>query len=91
MNKGDTHTTTKQEIRRLKAILTFEQYEQIAQRLINTAINGEKDRDAIQAAIYIIDRMEGKIPVETNVTIADRKILSQLLEDELSPHDTNNE
>lgn len=82
--KERTYTVTKQEIRRLKQILTFEQYEQIAQRVINIAIHAEKDRDALEAAKFIIERMEGRLPVEVTADITSRTTLSDILTDDTS-------
>lgn len=62
-----TQHTTKQEIRRLKAILTFEEYEKIVRRVINIAITSENEKSALTAAMYIIDRVEGKVPVDVIV------------------------
>lgn len=78
-NKRGLGIVTKQEIRRLKEILTFEEYESVIRRLIDTAINAEKDRDALQAAIYIIDRIEGKIPVSADINVTGNRTINDLL------------
>lgn len=54
---------TERELRKtLKELITPEQYQAVIQRLIDIAIDGKKDLDAINAAKIIIDRLEGKIP-----------------------------
>ncbi len=75
---GDTHLSTRQEIRRLKQILTFDEYEQIVRRIINIAINGDNDKNALTAAMYIIDKLEGKTPdvVIAGNTLTARDLLS---------------
>ena len=73
-NVGDTNVLTRQEMRRLKPILTFEEYEQIVRRIINTAINGENEKNALQAAFYIVDRMEGKIPETINHNVSGKTV-----------------
>lgn len=79
-NKGDTHITTRQEIRRLQQILTFDEYERIVRRIINTAINSDNEKNALQSAFYIIDRIEGKIPSEININDVSKRTLKDLLE-----------
>lgn len=63
--------------KQLKDLVSPEQYAQIVQVLIDTAISGDKASDRINAAKIIIDRIEGKLPetiqhiVDSTVSVKD--------------------
>ena len=81
-NIGDYNIVTRQEIRRLREILTFEEYEKVVRRIINMAINSESEKIALDAATFIVERIEGKLPNEVTVTERTMSIADAITDDE---------
>ena len=77
---GSIGFSTQQQIKRLNAILTFEQYKEIVDNLIRIATSG-KDREAVAAAKLIIERVEGAVPKEIVLRRDKEKTIADLLED----------
>lgn len=74
---GSGGITERQTRKTLRELITPEQYQAVIQRLIDIAMNGKKDVDAINAAKIIIERLEGKVPeqilhsIQSTLTVDD--------------------